>query len=236
MIKHVLDDPAGLSVRAQRFLQTLSRRSLPTAVEPPDLYYECWNADDEPDPGPDGGLARLQEFAARYGGLWFPGKRPTPGGYGLHDTVQAGWQQTRSGDWEAEVGLVEGAWWVLLSWSTGRIGVIHPENWVATSADNLIESSALGNEISDDDSWREAVPVGGRGAYLPGMASDRFAGHLPEVTEASSPWNRWYMDEHVAVHGWRATYDPTRSEVVLAWYRGPLGRRRLESLTGPLMP
>ncbi|MEV4418319.1 hypothetical protein [Catellatospora sp. NPDC049609] len=236
MIRHVLDDPAGLSVRARRFLETRSRRNPATVVEPPDRYYECWNADDEPDPGPDGGLARLQEFAARYGGMWFPGERPAPGGYEFHDTVESGWQQTDAGDWEAEVGLVEQAWPVLLSWSTGRIGVIHAENWVATSVDNLIESSALGNEISDDDSWREAVPVDGGSWHLSGITSDRFADHVPEVPEASSLWNRWYMDEHVAVHGWRATYDPARFEVVLAWYRDPLGRHRLESLTGPLRP
>lgn len=125
---------------------------------------------------------------------------------------------------------------MLLSWSTGRIRVMHVESWVATSADNLIESSALGNEIADDDSWRDAVPVGGRSWHLSGVTTDRFVGCIPEAAEASSPWNRWYMDEHVAVHGWSATYDPARCEVILAWYRDPLGRQRIESLTGPPRP
>lgn len=67
MTRHVLDDPGGLTEQARRFLAEHSRRTRLQPIAP------------EPVDGPDGGRARLDEFVARFGGLWFcrPGPRPT---------------------------------------------------------------------------------------------------------------------------------------------------------------
>ncbi|MEV0396412.1 hypothetical protein [Polymorphospora rubra] len=35
-------------------------------------------------------------------------------------------------------------------------------------------------------------------------------------------------------HAWQVTYGPARPEVVMAWYRGAEGRRRIEAAVGPL--
>jgi hypothetical protein len=136
----------------------------------------------------------------------------------------------------AAVGDIDG-WPLTLGWSTGRIGldVVGPETWIAASAVNLIESSALGQEIGWNGSWQEAVSVGGRGSgWGLNVEADRFRGLVREVPEASSPWNRWFVDKQVAVHAWRETYDPQRRQVVMAWYRGPEGRHRIEAVAGPL--
>jgi hypothetical protein len=233
--RHVLDDPGALSERARRFLVPHTRPQAPTARD--DAWYVCTGADDRQVPGPDGGLDRLQRFFARFGGLTFATERPRVGArYRFDPSGTSGWMQVESGDWVAEVGDEE-AWPLMLSWSTGRIGldVLHPEAWIADSAEGLIESAALGQEIHLDGSWREAVPVSGRG---PGwgldVGVDRFTDVVAEVRAASSEWNRWFVDDHMAVHAWRQTYDEERSQVVMAWYRSAEGLRRIEAIVGPL--
>lgn len=75
-----------------------------------------------------------------------------------------------------------------MSWSTGRIGVVEPDHWIADSATNLIESCAVGQAFYADDTWSEAVPAGSRGPGwgLTGVASDAFRDAVAEVAEASS--------------------------------------------------
>ncbi|GAA4638747.1 hypothetical protein GCM10023196_097710 [Actinoallomurus vinaceus] len=201
--------------------------------------------------GPEGGLDRLVEFSARYGGLSFCQERPECDGqhkYQYNFSIYtSSWEPTDSDDWVAVVGDTEGCQ-LTFDWSTGRIGVdvVGPETWIADSVVNLIESAALAQYIYGSiaphrmarrvDRWQEAVPVEGKGPGwgLANVSSERFRGLVPEVTQASSPWNRWFADEQVAVHAWLTTYEIDREEVVMAWYRGAQGRQRIESVTGPL--
>lgn len=241
MIHHVPDDPAALSDRARAFLDEHGRRS-PISLDDPGQWYECTGVDGEAVPGPAGGLERLTSFVTRFGGMTFCGERP--GCYGAHRNpyefygfVSSGWNELENGDHVADVGTKEG-YSLSLSWSTGRIGVVEPDFWIADSATNLIESCALGQSVYTGEAWSEAVQLGGKGAGwgLTAVGSDAFRGVVGEAVEASSEWNRWYLDEHVAVHGWRATYEPERHEAVMAWYRDAEGRRRIEAVAGPLQP
>ncbi|MEU8664473.1 hypothetical protein [Actinoplanes philippinensis] len=239
MIRHVLDDVAALSGRARAFLDEHCRRT-PISLTDPGRWYECTDVNGEPVPGPAGGLERLTSFVTRYGGMTFCPERP--GCYGAHDHpyvldphVSSGWDELEDGDHVAVVGSVEG-FHLTLSWSTGRIGAVEQDFWIAGSAVNLIESSALGQSIYTDESWSEAIERDGKGAGwgLATVGSEAFRGTVGEVAEASSEWNRWYLDEHVAVHGWRVTYERERGEAVMAWYRTAEGRRRIETVAGPL--
>lgn len=241
VIRHLLDDVGALSDRARAFLDEHGRRS-PIALADHGRWYECIGVNGETVPGPVGGLERLTAFVTRFGGMKFCPERP--GCYGAHwhpyefdAIVSSGWEELEDGDHVAVVGSKEG-YSLTLSWSTGRIGVVEPDFWIADSAINLIESCALGQSVCADEAWSEAVVLGGKGAGwgLTDVGSDAFRGSVGEVAEASSEWNRWYVDEHVAVHGWRATYEPERHEAVMAWYRDDEGRRRIEAVAGPLRP
>ncbi|GLY04154.1 hypothetical protein [Actinoplanes sp. NBRC 101535] len=236
----VMPFPMSLSGRAQRFLDEHAVRS-PISLDDPGRWYECADAAGTVVPGPADGLDRLVEFVRRFGGLAFcDGRLPCDGlhrhRYEFDDSVSSGWDELGDGDLVATVGSEEGGHLLTMSWATGRIGVVSPDCWIADSATNLIESCAVGQSIQADRSWTEAVPVNGRGPGwgLEGLPSEAFRGAVAEVVEASSEWNRWYLDDQVAVHGWRVTYEPQRSEAVMAWYRGDSGRRRIEAVTGAL--
>ena len=85
----------------------------------------------------------------------------------------------------------------------GAAGGIRVTSWAPTSS-----TSQDGGGSHGDRSWREAIPVNGRGrGWGLDVPSARFRELVPEVTEASSAWNRWYLDAHVAVHGWLTTYE-----------------------------
>lgn len=240
VIRHVLDDSGALSNRARAFLDEHCRRS-PISLVDPGRWYECTGVDGDVVPGPTGGLERLTSFVTRFGGMTFCPERPGCYGthqhpYEFHSSVSSGWDELEDGDHVAVVGSKEG-YPLTLSWSTGRIGVVEPDYWIADSATNLIESCALGQSVYTDEAWTEAVELEGKGAGW-GLAvdSNAFRGAVDEVIEASCEWNRWYLDEHVAVHGWRVTYEADRSEAVMAWYRNVEGRRRIEAVAGPLRP
>jgi hypothetical protein len=241
VIRHVLDDLGALSNRARAFLDEHCQWS-PIPLVDPGQWYECTGVDGDVVPGLAGGLDRLTSFFARFGGMTFCPERP--GCYGAHQHpyefdrfVSSGWDELDDGDRVAVVGSKEG-YCLTLSWLTGRIGVVESDFWIADSATNLIESCALGQSVYTDPAWSEAVEIGGKGAGwgLTAVGSDAFHGVVGEVVEASSEWNRWYLDEHVAVHGWRATYEPERHEAVMAWYRDAEGRQRIEAVAGPLRP
>ncbi|BEL04582.1 hypothetical protein Q0Z83_027730 [Actinoplanes sichuanensis] len=241
MNRHVLDDPDRLSDRARAFLDEHCRRS-PISLDDPGQWYECTGVDGRAVPGPAGGLERLTDFVARFGGMAFCGERPGCYGahrnpYVFHGFVSSGWDELGDGDRVATVGHKDG-FALTLSWSTGRIGVVEADFWIADSAVNLLESCALGQCVYTDEAWSEAVELGGKGPGwgLTAVGSDAFRGLVGEVVEASCEWNRWYVDEQVAVHGWRVTYDMDRPESVMAWYRDADGRRRIESVAGPLWP
>lgn len=241
VIRHVLDDWDALSNRARVFLDEHSRRSA-ISLGDPAQWYECTGVEGDVVPGPAGGLERLTSFVARFGGMTFCPERA--GCYGAHrhpyefdGFISSGWEELDDGDRVAVVGSKDGCY-LTLSWSTGRIGVVESDFWIADSATNLIESCALGQSVYTDKDWSEAVELEGKGAGwgLTGVTSDMFRGVLGEVVEASCAWNRWYLDEHVAVHGWRVTYEQERSEAVMAWYRDAAGRRLIETVAGPLRP
>lgn len=222
-----------------RFLATHGVRR-PVDLADPGRWYECRNVDDDLSAGPVGGLERLTSFVSEFGGLAFCAERPACRGahrdrYEFDSMVSSGWDELEDGDHVAVVGMIYG-FPLTLSWATGRIGVVEPDWWIADSATNLIESCALAQRIYADDTWSEAVQADGKGPgwALTGITSDAFRGAVPEVAEASSEWNRWYLDEQVAVHAWRLTYEPERTQVVRAWYRGDAGRRRVEALAGQL--
>jgi hypothetical protein len=237
---HLLEDLGVLTQRAQTFLGEHARRGSVQRHETAPESYECTDVDGTPVPGPDDGLDRLQQFIAKYGGMSFCQERPGCNGkhtqnYHLDAVVQSGWTRTETG-WVAEVGELDG-WPLMLDWSSGRIGIdIHaPETWIAHSLVNLVESAALGQSLYRSDAWQKAVLRGhGPGWGVEAATLERLRPLVPEVVEASSPWNHWLMDQDVAVHGWQATYEPTRRVAVMAWYRTPEGRRRIEAATGPL--
>jgi hypothetical protein len=238
---HLLDDLGILTQRAQVFLSEHARLGSPDQHEVHREWYECTDLDGSPTEGPAGGLERLQAFVAHCGGLTFCQERPGCAGkhlqtYHFDSTVQSGWARTGTDDWIAEVGVLEG-WPLTLDWSTGRIGIhiYAPETWIANSLVNLVESAALGQSLYPGTGWQKAVMRGhGPSWGLEAESMDRLRGEVPEVAEASSPWNHWLMDDDVAVHGWRATYEPARQVAVMAWYRNREGRRRIESAVGPL--
>jgi hypothetical protein len=244
----LLDDVGVLTQRAQQFLSDHGRRGEPVQGEFQRERYECTDADGGPVPGPDGGLDRLQAFIAQYAGLSFCQERPGCNGkhtqtYRFDDVVRSGWTRTASGGWVAEVGELEvgerQGWALMLDWSSGRIGIdIHqPETWIAHSLVNLLESAALGQSLYLSSGWRKAALQGrGPGWGVGPVALERLQTQVSEVSVASSPWNTWLMDQDVAVHGWQATYEPTRQVAVMAWYRTPEGRRRIETAAGPLAP
>lgn len=240
MTPHLLDDLGVLTQRAQHFLTEHGRRGSDRR-EVRREWYECTDIDGRPVSGPEGGFERLQTFIAQYGGLTFCQERPGCNGkhgqaYRLDDVVSSGWARTASGGWVAEIGEIDG-WPLMLGWSTGRIGIdIHePETWIAHSLVNLVESAALGQSLYLSKIWKKAVLRGhGPGWGVGAEALDLMRDHLPEVSEASSPWNHWLMDQDVAVHGWRATYEPARRVAAMAWYRTPQGRSRIEAVVGPL--
>ena len=241
VIRHVLDDPGALSSRARDFLDRHGRRS-PIELDDPGRWYECRSVDGDVAAGPAGGLERLMSFVARFGGMAFCGERPGCGGahrnpYEFDGFVSSGWEELADGDRVAVVGYEE-AHPLTLSWSTGRIGLVAPDYWIADNALVLIESCALGQSIYADDTWLEAVQADGKGPGwgLTAVDSVAFRDAVPEVAEASSEWNRWYVDEQVAVHGWRVTYERERHEVVMAWYRDSVGHRRIEAVAGRLQP
>jgi hypothetical protein len=201
----------------------------------------CTDRDGREVPGPRDGFERLASFVRRFGGWSFCKERPEcrgehRGPYEFSAVIDSGWHEVESGDLVAAVGYVEG-FPLTLDWSAGHIGidVYEPETWIASSVTNLIESCALGQSIYGDPAWREAVPViskgRGWGVDVPSVA---FRDVVPEAAEASSPWNRWYLNNDVAVHGWQIAYKSSREEHVMAWYRGPTGRRIIEAVTGAL--
>lgn len=238
---HLLDDLGVLTQRAQRFLAEHARRGSEDHHEVQREWYECTDLDGNQVTGPEGGFDRLQAFVAQYGGISFCQERPGCNGkhsqtYRFDAVVQSGWVLTGSGGWVAEVGAIEG-WPLMLDWSTARIGIyIHePETWIAHSLVNLVESAALGQSLYLDDGWQKAVMHGrGPGWGVEAESLERLQNEVPEVTEASSPWNHWLMDDDIALHGWRATYEPARRLAVMAWYRTPEGRRRIEAAVGRL--
>jgi len=240
MTGHLLDDPGDLTERAQRFLTEHGHRR-PTRAGAVAELYQCFDRAGGEIAGPEGGLERLRTFLARYGGLSFCQERPGCDGkhtqvYRFDTVVQSGWTATESGSWVAEVGEIEG-WPLMLDWSTGRIGidVFAPETWVAHSLPNLIESAALAQSLYLSTVWRKAVMPGRPPGWgLEPEAAEQLPDLVPEAAEASSPWNRWLMDQDVAVHSWQATYEPTRRTATMAWYRTAQGRRRLEAVVGPL--
>ena len=254
MEQHVLDDPGALTVRAQRFLAVHGQRD--SQSDPNTLLDQHPEGD-----APEGWRDWLREFGVRYDGLSFCQDRPacvrqnaqhvqqrycfeSNRYYFSFDDLE--WELTESGDWYVTVGYTEG-WPLTYSWSTGRIGcdVMGPDYWIAHSATNLIESAALGqyvlggspyDRIRRGDRWEEAIPVDGKGPGwgLAPVSSEQFRDVVPESVEASSPWNRWFIDDEIAVHAWQTTYESPRREVVMAWYRSRKGRRKIESITGPL--
>jgi|tagenome__1003787_1003787.scaffolds.fasta_scaffold20953047_5 hypothetical protein len=236
-----MEDLDVLTRRAQLFLTEHAHRA-PARAEVEREWYECTDLDGTVIAGPEGGLERLQDFIAQYGGLTFCQERPGCNGkhgqsYRLDPVVSSGWARTGSGGWAAEIGQIDG-WPLMLDWATGRIGIdIHePETWIAHSLLNLVESAALGQSLYLSTTWHKAVLRGhGPGWGVEGDALEHLRGQVPEVVEASSPWNHWLMDQDVAVHGWRATYEPARRMAAMAWYRTPEGRRRLEAVVGPLV-
>ena len=243
MTLHLLDDLGVLTPRAQLFLAGHARRGPQSHHEVQREWYECTDVDGSEVTGPDDGFLRLQAFVAQYGGMSFCQERPGCTGkhtqtYRFDSVVQSGWQRTESGGWVAEVGEIEG-WPLVLDWSTARIGIhiYHPETWIAHSLMNLVESAALGQSLYLGEGWKRAVKPGrGPGWEVATESLERLRNEVPEVAEASSPWNHWLMDQDVAVHGWRATYEPARRMALVAWYRTPDGRRRLEAAVGPLGP
>jgi hypothetical protein len=240
--QHLLDDQTVPTQRAQRFLAEHGRRRPPARPGAAEVY-QCLDLDGaelaEAD-GPEGGLERLRSFLAQFGGVSFCQERPGCDGkhtqvYNFDTVVQSGWIRTESG-WVAEVGEIEG-WPLMLDWSTGRIGidVFAPETWVAHSALNLVESAALGQSLYLSTVWRKAVMPGHPPGWgLEPEAAAGLAEVVPEAGEASSPWNRWLMDQDVAVHTWQGTYEPSRKVATMAWYRNPQGRRRIEAVAGKL--
>lgn len=243
MALHRLTDVGVLTQRAQVFLAEHGRQGSHAHHEVAREWYECTDLDGSAVPGPPDGFDRLQLFIAQYGGISFCQERPGCNGkhtqlYRFDEVVQSGWAQTESGGWVAEVGVLEG-WPLMLDWSTGRIGIdIHqPETWIAHSLVNLVESAALGQSLYLSGTWRKAALRGrGPGWGVGPEALEQLQGQVPEVAEASSPWNQWLMDDDVAVHGWQATYEPSRRVAAMAWYRTPAGRRRIEDAAGPLAP
>jgi hypothetical protein len=238
---HLLEDLSVLTPRAQRFLTDHGRHRKATRAAAASEFYRCADRDGGEVAGPDGGRDRLRAFLGRYGGLTFCQERPGCDGkhtqtYNFDTVVQSGWTQTESAGWVAEIGDLEG-FPLMLDWKTERIGidVFAPETWVAHSLPNLVESAALGQSLYLSKVWQKAVMPGRPPGWgLEPQAVERLTEAVPEAVEASSPWNFWLLDQDVAVHSWRATYEPTRKKATMAWYRTPAGRRRLEAVVGPL--
>lgn len=209
-------------------------------------------------PGPEGGLDRLLAFFARCNGLSFCYGRPACSArkhgtvqYEFEEELAYGWSWCDDhNDWYAAVGVLHQVG-IELWWSTGRITVACNVEWSARSVENLIEASALAQETYGEEwGWRRAeLEVGPRDSQgrertgadwgLEPALIEPMQILAPEDTRASHPGERWYADESVAVHCWSTTqFLPVRREVpvVFAWYRNLRGRRRIEAVTGPVLP
>ncbi|MBF5028517.1 MULTISPECIES: hypothetical protein [unclassified Micromonospora] len=225
---HVLDDPEGLSPRAQAFLCRAGTRQ----PEQPRLLTDFVQV-----PARSGWLiaapleltVRREGFAARFGGLRYDVRRSVRIGDERRDTLRC-WQFDLLDMVRAESMGWSFAWYgervsspvLYLAHTDGRFGVSvgGPFLEVCPSINHLIEGHALMDELHD---W-EPVPPSSLEAWVPNDITNAHLGEilaaLPPVPEASGPHDQWWCSDHLAIrlfHGW--TDRQPRPTGVMIWSR-----------------
>ncbi|MGK5554740.1 hypothetical protein ACSNOI_24295 [Actinomadura kijaniata] len=233
---HVLDDPVGLSERAQDLLRRTGRRRADAAFRVPTDFLWVFDEAGRSIPAPTELVIRREAFHARYGGLRYRVRRAALLGDQRHDVIR---------EWDFDLGdriRAERRGWSF-SWigervsapvgflvhTDGRVGVSDGGAFieVASSVVQLIEGHAVMDLVASWDPWPGRLE-----AWVPNTAwtsaADRIEGLVP-VAEASGRCDTWLLSDHVAVrsfHVW--TSRRPRRRAVQIWSCGNEGREQLE--------
>lgn len=230
---HILDDPSGLSLRAQRLLDRTGRRDRSTRPRLPTELLRVRDRQGRLVPAPAELVIRREGFAQRFGGLRYTVRRSHAGVNGE--------RRERADEWSYELGTYaradpEQGWYFdwfgpsyaspirCLARTDGRVGAegasgdgVFQET--ETSVLHRIESDAVRDEVSAWDPW----PIDGSG-----LAVARQLDGLSEVAEASGPMQGWRMSDVVAVMEFaHVSHQVPRERAALIWCRGEEGHRRV---------
>ncbi|WP_460776922.1 hypothetical protein [Micromonospora polyrhachis] len=224
----MLDNPDGLSTRAQVFLCRAGTRQ----PEQPRLLTDFMQVPDRSGrliAAPLELTVRREDFAARFGGLRYDVRRSVRIGDERLDTLRR-WQFDLLDMVRAERTGWSFAWYgervsspvFYLAHTDGRFGVSSggPFLEVCPSINHLIEGHALMDELYD---W-EPVPPSSLEAWVPNDMTNAHLGELlaalPPVPEASGPCDRWWRSDELAIRlfqGW--TGSQPRPTGVMIWSR-----------------
>ncbi|MCM0673557.1 hypothetical protein NCC78_02310 [Micromonospora phytophila] len=225
---HVLDDPDGLSPRAQAFLCRVGTRQ----PEQPRLLTDFMQVPDRSGrliAAPLELMVRREGFAARFGGLCYDVRRKVRIGDERLDTLRR-WQFDLLDLVRAERTGWSFAWYgervsspvFYLAHTDGRFGVSDggPFLDVCPSINHLIEGHALMDELYD---W-EPVPPSSLEAWVPNDMTNAHLGELlaalPPVPEASGPCDRWWRSDELAIRLFQVwTSSQPRPTGVMIWSR-----------------
>ena len=225
---HVLDDPGGLSPRAQAFLKRSGSRSQTAPTRLSTEYLRVPDLSGQLIPAPLDLVVRREGFAARFGGLRYDVRlsiRFTDGRRQISRRWNFdldGWIRREPHGWSfGWMGEEVSSPVRYLVHTDGRFGVLAdgPFLEVSPSVDHMIESHALMDEVAD---WS---PVTGSAleAWVPRSIDEmRYddTGALVVVPEASGPCEQWLLSDTMAVRlfsGW--TGGQPRQTGVMAWMR-----------------
>jgi hypothetical protein len=229
---HVLDDPLGLSARAQAFLARVAWREL-VAAPPPSEFLSVRDASGGLRPPTMELIVRRESFALRFAGLRYTVRRVArlreerlaAERVWDYDLGRSAWHDTRGGhfDWIGE--HVSSPVRHVIH-ADGRAGVRISDRFleIASSPYHLIESHALVDMLAD---W-EPGP-GGLEAWVGSNDNpETFAdiNGLVPVHEASGGHERWMLSEHLAVRIFDLWTDQLpRRQAVHVWYADQTGAR-----------
>ncbi|MFF3411404.1 hypothetical protein ACFYW8_35505 [Streptomyces sp. NPDC002742] len=228
---HILDDPAGLSTRAQSLLKRTGWRDHPQEPRLSTEFVRIRDCVGQLIPTPMMLVIRREGFEQRYGGLRYKVRSSYTIQGERHDTLR---------EWHYDLGqhMATGSthgWYFdwfgervsspvrYLVHTDGRVGVDDGGGTfleIAPSLPALIESHALTDTVATWDRSTAEVDSFALAEQLDG---------LTDVPEASGPTVRWRLSDNVAVEEFRNWSSETpRHWRAFIWSRDQTGRRQIE--------
>lgn len=239
---HLLEDPRGLSSRAQEFLKHAAWRD-PVARLPPGEFRTVVDGSGGRRPPSTELIVRRESFAMRFAGLRYRVRRVARLGDERHvaariwdfDLGNLAWHDARGGhfDWTGE--HVSSPVRHVLH-ADGRAGFRVTDRFleISSSPYHLIESHALVDMLAQ---W-EPGP-GSIEAWVPSVdnpdALAAIAGLTP-VVEASGRCERWLISDHLAIRIFQAwTSQSPRRRAMQVWFADQTGAQVLREAQQQLL-
>ncbi|MEV0459578.1 hypothetical protein [Catellatospora methionotrophica] len=237
---HILDDPTGLSERAQDLLARTGWREPDSS---PRLATDFLRVRDRTGfwiPAPMKLVIRREAFAARFGGLRYV-VRQNVALPGVVREVQRRWDfdlrcRMRRDEWGWYFDFVGEHVSSPVAYAVhtdGRVGVTIGEPFmeIAPSVYHLIESHAVLDQVA---SWQSGFVQAAGSDWV--ALVDRLDG-LSEVAEASGPCARWLLGENVAIRDVLSyPSEGARARHVAVWVRNEHGLNQVEAALAQASP